>query len=80
MSSRRTREQAQITHEEGGDEVFASDVPKHVSFSEPQVAHGTQTDPEGIVDDSQLSVRLFLSVNIRTARREFISALASDNS
>jgi hypothetical protein len=74
------RERAQKTHEEGGDEVLASDVPEHVSFSKSQVAHGTQTNPEGIVDDPQLSMQLFLTVNIRTLRRKFVRALVSDNS
>jgi hypothetical protein len=74
------QERAQNIHEEGGDEIFARDVPKHESFSKPKVTHGTQTNPEGIVDDPQLSVQLFLTVTIRTARGKFVSALASHDS
>ncbi len=74
------RGQAQGTHKEGGDQIVAHDVSKHIGFSEPEVAHGTETDPEGIVDDPQLCVKLFLLASIRTVLREFIRARVSDNS
>jgi hypothetical protein len=67
------------THKEDGDQIFANDVSEHVGFSETQVAHCTQTDPEGIVDDLQLCVKLVVLDSIRTNLRELISALVSDN-
>ena len=74
-----TRGCAMGTHEEDGYEILANDVPKHIGLSETEVGHGTQADPEGIVDDPQLSVGPHILSRIRTDVREFISALVSDD-
>ena len=36
--------------EEFEDKVFATDVPKHRRFNNPQV-YGTQADSKGVIDD-----------------------------
>lgn len=74
-----TRGWAMDTHEEDGYEILANDVPKHIGFSETEVGHGTQADPEGIVDDPQLGVGPHILSRIRTDVREFIGALVSDD-
>jgi hypothetical protein len=65
------------TYEEDRYEILANDVPKHVGFSETEVGHGTQADPESIVDDPQLCV--WPHILSRIDVREFISALVSDD-
>jgi hypothetical protein len=66
-------------HEEGGDEVFARDISEHVSFSKTQVTHGTQTDPENIIENGQLGVRHHIFARFHMTSRKFIDALACDN-
>lgn len=68
------------THEEDGYKIFANNVPKHISFSETKGTHGAQADPEGVVDDPQFGVKLFMAGTIiRTTSRKFISAFVSDD-
>jgi hypothetical protein len=72
--------EAQGTHAEGRNQIFANDVPVHVGFSETEVAHHTQTDPEGIVDDPQLCMKFIALAGIRTTLGKFINALVRDDS
>jgi len=74
-----TRGRADGTHDEGGYEIFANNIPIHIGFSETERTHGTQADPEGIVYDPQLCLGPHILARIRTEVREFISALVSDD-
>jgi hypothetical protein len=63
-------------HKEGGDEVLARDIAEHVSLSKTQVAHGAQTDPERIVENGQLGMRLYILASFRP---EFINTFARND-
>jgi hypothetical protein len=63
---------------EDGYEIFANNVSKHIGFSETKGTHGTKADPEGVVDDPQFGVKLFMA-SIRTKSRKFICVLVSDD-
>jgi hypothetical protein len=54
------KREAWRTHEEGGDQIFASNVSEHVGCIETKVTHHIQTDPEGIIDDPQLGIKLIV--------------------
>lgn len=41
-------------------QVVAFDITVHIRFSEPEVAHGAQTNPKHIVGNSQFSLEAFL--------------------